>query len=204
MQADTRISDICVKILPDINAATTQAQQAWCPALRDDALRRDIFARPSLATFVMDDLLATTEPTETDKKVPDNVLDALDFVVTEEPARIVTVAGLVWHANQLAKLISSGAIAIPDTGWDIADVRFALGLRAHSKAPDVAAQNFFDAVTSSGRACLSAWLNTAPNAIKGALDLSAGVLGDAFRDANSSDEKANVVSVCMAKLATAS
>lgn len=203
MQSDARLAEIRSRILPDINAATPKAQEACYPGIRNATLRQDIFAHPALGPLTMDELFSRFDSPQPEAQVPDDMLDALTFVLQGDTERIMTMTGLVWHANQLASLISSGAIAIDDTGWELADVRAALGLRAHSKAPAVAEQNFVDAIHSSGRTCLSAWLNTAPGSIKSALALSEGSLGEVFRDARTSPEQAQVTSVCLDRMRAA-
>ncbi|MEL7093072.1 MAG: hypothetical protein AAFN94_15170 [Pseudomonadota bacterium] len=181
MQTDAQL---IAQAFPDLDAVTDEARASWAPALHDTALRDEICATPKLAAWMLADLLAEAVSDLPDEPETNaDLLLTLQQLLTCDTDRVATCAGLVWHANQLARLVSTNALALPTIGWDTGDVRFALRHRGRGMAPEVSDTSFVDAVARSGTACLAAWIAQAPERLRATLRLSASPLGDACRAA---------------------
>lgn len=89
-----------------------------------------------------------------------------DLLFGAMPRRAALLAGSVWHARSLLKLIAGKDIAVfvERIGGDVQ----AFGIRHVERAvsPDViiGSERLADAVEQDGHACLGAWLSTLPEA----------------------------------------
>lgn len=186
-------AELIAQILPDLNSVTDAARAGWSPALHDHTLREEIFSNPRLAAWVLGDLLADAgKSTVAQVKADPNpaLLAALHSVLRIDADRLKTCAGLVCHANQLAHLVSTNAISLAETEWAMADIRFALAHRTLGQAPDVTDTCFTTVVSSSGTACLMAWLTHLPTRLRSALSVSTCPLGQLCRQTDSHGIKA--------------
>lgn len=119
-------------------------QADWAPTLRSRAVRAEIAADPRLRTRIgrlVADGLSLPRPDAAQISAGDLVAYRAALA---DPARLVRLSGLVWHARMLARLVAGQQLRAYAAAVDLDDIRLALGLRDLAPVDQGAAASGFD------------------------------------------------------------
>lgn len=200
MPSEAMLSEISTRLFPDLAAFTAAAKKEWRPEIHNVDLRAEILANPRLTQTILTDLLAADDKTAKSTAIDSVQLDAFADLIDADLESVIRRLGMIWHAEQLAGLTSSGEIFKILPGVDVEEVRFALSLREQGALAAAEAPDFEAAITKSGREILSAWLNETPKPMRQLLQKLNGALGEIYRQGCLSSNKARLCSVCLTEM----
>lgn len=197
MCADMSKQLIARTCLPDVSCVTEAAKMAWRPEVHDRSLRDAMIANPAMQEPIWNDLLQF-HGIDADLAFSDNDASRrLEKMIHFGPERVALRCGLTVHGAQLARVIATDGLQVAKADWPIEDVRVALQMRRLTSVKMSEASDLRHAVSQTGSACLSSWLNALPTGIAAVLRISEGPLGAAYRQGQIDPVLAEVCDLCI-------